>query len=183
MRGSVRANTVFLLLAMAACGRREPRSGQPAELPVNVLADSGRSQRLHVQVPPQPKPKAVVWLVRVSPSRPAPEPALPMPSPEPLESIPDPPRLALDEDLKPPLLRHAGTLRVPGVGSRGAVELDVRVSEEGEVSDALWAGGSGDSSLVAAAVSCALEMRFFPALQAGRPVAVWCRQRFDFGEP
>jgi hypothetical protein len=26
-------------------------------------------------------------------------------------------------------------------------------------------------------------MRFFPALQSGRAVAVWCRQRFDFGRP
>jgi hypothetical protein len=23
-------------------------------------------------------------------------------------------------------------------------------------------------------------MRFHPAVKAGRPVAVWCRQRFDF---
>jgi len=24
-------------------------------------------------------------------------------------------------------------------------------------------------------------MRFYPALRGGRPVAVWCRQRFEFG--
>jgi hypothetical protein len=24
-------------------------------------------------------------------------------------------------------------------------------------------------------------MRFYPARRAGRPVAVWCRERFDFG--
>jgi TonB family protein len=59
------------------------------------------------------------------------------------------------------------------------VDVDVRVAEDGSVSDARWAGG-GDSALAAAAIRCALDMRFFPALQAGRPVAVWCRQRFDF---
>jgi outer membrane biosynthesis protein TonB len=87
----------------------------------------------------------------------------------------------VSEDLKPPLLQKSGTL-IPPPGKRGSVELDVRVTEEGDVSDALWAGGSSDSLLVAAAISCALEMRFYPALQAGRPIAVWCRQRFDFGE-
>jgi hypothetical protein len=33
---------------------------------------------------------------------------------------------------------------------------------------------------VDAARECALAMRFYPALRAGRPTAVWCRQRFDF---
>src|SRR6266545_850269 len=46
--------------------------------------------------------------------------------------------------------------------------------------DAGWAGGSEDPARVAAATACARAMRFYPALRAGRPVAVWCRQRFDF---
>jgi TonB family protein len=60
------------------------------------------------------------------------------------------------------------------------VELDVRIGEDGSVTDALWAGGSADSALTDAATTCALSMRFFPALRAGQPTAVWCRQRFDF---
>ena len=58
---------------------------------------------------------------------------------------------------------------------------DRRVDESGEVTDALWAGGSNDSALVQSATECALRMRFYPALQSGQPVPVWCRQRFDFG--
>jgi hypothetical protein len=54
------------------------------------------------------------------------------------------------------------------------------VDERGDVSDALWAAGSEDTSLVRAAIECALAMRFFPALRGDRAVAVWCRQRYDF---
>jgi hypothetical protein len=49
------------------------------------------------------------------------------------------------------------------------------------VSDALWAEGSQDSTVVEAALACARGMRFYPALRSGRPIAVWCRQRFEFG--
>ena len=70
---------------------------------------------------------------------------------------------------------------LPDHARRAEVELDVRVDESGEVTDALWAEGSADPALVAAATACALGMRFYPALQSGRPIAVWCRQRFDFG--
>jgi TonB family protein len=168
-----------LILAFG-CGRQTPRSGEPAPLAVDVLADSGRSQRLPVRPPPSP-PRAAVWLAQVAPARPRPiEVPLPTPSPDPLTDLPDPPRLEVDEGLKPPLLRHASSLRIPAGARRASVELDVRVTEEGEVSDALWVGGSQDSALVAAAVDCALAMRFFPALLKGRPLAVWCRQRFDF---
>ena len=55
------------------------------------------------------------------------------------------------------------------------------MSESGAVTDALWAGGGTDSALVAAARACALGMSFFPALRGGRPVAVWCRERFEIG--
>ncbi|MGH7730963.1 MAG: energy transducer TonB, partial [Candidatus Eiseniibacteriota bacterium] len=62
-----------------------------------------------------------------------------------------------------------------------SLELDVRVDEQGDVSEVLWAGGTRDPALVRAGIACARAMRFFPAQRAGRPVAVWCRQRFDFG--
>src|SRR5689334_15333872 len=179
MRVGFRIGCAARALAGASCGRPEAHPGRPTPVRVNVMADTGRTERLHVGLP---APQAVVWLARVSPSRSGTlEPPLPVPSPAPIEVNPEPPRLAVDEGLKPPLLRHSGTLRLPPGERRGSVDLDVRVTEEGEVSDALWAGGNDDSLLVAAAISCALEMRFFPALQAGRPVAVWCRQRFDYG--
>jgi len=33
---------------------------------------------------------------------------------------------------------------------------------------------------VFAAERCAWAMEFYPALLGGRPVDVWCRQRFEF---
>ena len=174
----------ILILAIPGCGQeRRPRSEGPTALAVNVMADTGRSERLHIERPPAEAPTPPkVWLAKVSPSRPDPlDPALPVPSPDLIEVAPDPPRLEVDQDLKPPILRRTGNL-IPPIGKKGSVELDVRIDEDGDVSDALWAGGSNDSLLVDAAVSCALEMRFYPALQGSRPIAVWCRQRFDFGE-
>jgi TonB family protein len=178
-----------LLLGLAAgpgCGRSpEPDASdqtRPIALPVEVLADTGHATTLAVKPPAE----ARAWLARVSPSRaPAPSPPLPAAEPEslrfPLEP-PAPPVAVVDEGLKPPLPRNAPPLRLPP-GARGraaSVELEVRVDEWGEVSDAEWAGGSRDSLLTRAAVECALAMRFHPALKGGRPVAVWCRQRFDF---
>ena len=171
-------------LVGAACGRPPAEADRPYALPVDVFADTGRSGPLRVLplAPPREPVRATVWLAHVSPARPtSPEPPTPEAEPETLAvSVSAPPVLAVDEDLKPPLPRSRAPLAVPP-GARGSVELDVRVDEEGGVSDALWAGGSEDPALVRAATRCALEMRFYPALRAGRAVAVWCRQRFDFG--
>jgi hypothetical protein len=155
------------------------------ELPVSVFADTGLVQRLKGAPPGSTSapPPVRVWLAQVRPSRPGPIEA-PLPGLDSTlsdEGWPSPPGLEVDPGLKPPLLRARGTLRVRRSLAPGWVELDVRVAEDGSVSDAMWAGGSDDSALVAAAVSCALEMRFYPALMAGQPVAVWCRQRFDIG--
>jgi hypothetical protein len=159
-------------------------------LPVNVMADTGRGERLPVR-----PPRATVWLARVAPSpattvpsaTPAPsaplaaEVAPPEPAPEaPEAELPAPPTLEVDPGLKPPLLRTPAALEVPAGARRGFVELDVHVDEAGRVSGARWAGGSADSAQVGAATRCALAMVFYPALRGGRPVAVWCRQRFDF---
>ena len=181
-----RLGVVGLLLAASACSREARRERASERLNVDVFADSGRSRRLVVSLPVMPaRPPgsaAAVWLTRVTPSRAAPsEPALPDAGPAAPDSTPPAaPGLAVDPDLKPPILRAPGRLVVPPHGPRAVVELDVRVAEDGSTSDALWAGGSNDSALVAAATECALEMRFFPAMREGRPVAVWCRQRFDF---
>lgn len=175
---SVAALALVLAVApLAACGRTPVAERRSVALSVNVLADTGRAARLHLPPPRAPR----VWLAHVSPSR-APAPAPPLPAPEPgtVPALPSPPELTADEGLKPPVLRRPAPL-TPPAGRAGWVELDVRVDGTGTVSDALWAGGSSDSALLEAARSCALGMRFYPALRAGQPVAVWCRQRFDFG--
>jgi hypothetical protein len=120
----------------------------------------------------------------VTPARQSIEPALPEATPDTLIPEARPTALTIDEGLKPPILRTPGLLRLPPAARSGSsrtrwVDVDVRVDEEGAVSDALWAGGSDDSALVRAATECALSLRFYPALKADRPVAVWCRQRFE----
>jgi hypothetical protein len=170
---------VFATFAVVGCGDDRPAADRPYALPVDVYADTGRGEPLRIAAPAGPPVRASVWLARVSPARAV---ALEVPPPEPADetlalALPAPPALTLDEDLKPPLPRTRTPLAVPA-RARGLVELDVRVDEQ----DAVWAGGSQDLALVRAATDCALGMRFFPALRAGRPVAVWCRQRFDFGD-
>jgi TonB family protein len=165
------------------CSERRGTAEPPRRLPVSVFADTALGERLHIVPPPEPaRPEsAAVWLAHVAPTRPALIAApLPDPSPSAIEDVPpSPPALQVDPGLKPPLLKRPGALHIPPRG-RGFVELDVRVGEDGTVTDAIWAGGSEDSSLTAAATQCALAMEFYPALRAGRPTAVWCRQRFDF---
>ncbi len=171
----------FVLLT-AACS---PEKSSETTLPlhVEVRADTSQMQVLGVTTPPE----AQVWISRVAPSRSAPL-ALELPD-APTDTLvpppPPPPLLDIDDDLKPPILRSGSVLRVPAQYTRGravvSVELDVRVDETGEVTDALWSGGSPDSMLVQVATECAFSMKFYPALQAGQPVPVWCRQRFDFG--
>jgi TonB family protein len=166
----------------AGCGKSPPAAEGPYAIPVDVVADTGRTQPLHVVAPDAPRPRAAVWLARVSPARPA---ALAIPPvdvvSETLAVSPEPPSLAVDEGLKPPIPRTRAPLRVPP-GARGFVELDVQVDESGRVADALWAAGQNDRALVRAAIECARRMEFYPALRAGRPVSVWCRQRFEFSE-
>jgi hypothetical protein len=183
------------LLVLGGCGGEESgtRSRAPAPLPSRVVADSGRSIPLAVFG----SDSARAWMAGVSRREPArARPAsgslarpssLDVPIPEPhsdtLSSEVSPaPSLAMDEDLKPPIPMGSAPLRLPPL-RRGAawVELDVRIDENGGVSDALWADGSADSSIVAATVACALAMRFHPALRHGVPIAVWCRQRFEIG--
>jgi hypothetical protein len=190
--GVVRACLPLALLLAGGCARSpQPTASQrppplvAVPLAVNVYADTGRGGHLEV------RPLAAhVWLAMVTPARAlTPAPALPEALPDSLPPPEDsPPGLAADPGLKPPVLRAPGTLAIPPGwrGPRVSVELDVRVDESGRVSDALPVLASGDSAaigegLVEAARRCALGMRFYPALQGGRPVPVWCRQRFDFG--
>jgi len=184
---------VATILWLPGCGRARPPAGEqtPRALPVSVFADTGRTTTLRVTPPPggarpDSGAHAAVWLARVSPARiepaaePPPEAATDTLAPEPPGAPLPPPSLVVDGSLKPPLPRSQTPLAVPR-GARGSVELDVRVDERGEVSEVRWAGGSRDPALVRAATDCAHGMHFFPAERAGQPVAVWCRQRFDFG--
>jgi len=183
------------LLLLGGCGGEQSgaRSRAPALLPSRVAADSGRSIPLAVFG----SDSARAWMAGVSRREPASvRPAsgslarpstLEIPIPEPrsdtlTSEVSPAPSLAIDEDLKPPIPMGSAPLRLPPM-RRGAawVELDVRIDENGGVSDALWAEGSADSSMVAATVACALAMRFHPALRNGVPIAVWCRQRFEIG--
>jgi hypothetical protein len=190
--GVARACLPLVILFASGCARSpEPAASRPPSrlvtvpLAVNVYADTGRGGHLEVR-----PPAARVWLASIAPARlPAPAPALPEALPDSLPP-PDgpPPGLAVNPGLEPPVLREPGTLTLPPGwrGPRVSVELDVRVDESGRVSDALPVPASGDSAviegrLIEAARRCALAMRFYPALQGGRAVPVWCRQRFDFG--
>jgi hypothetical protein len=190
--GLARVCLPLALLFVGGCARSpEPAVSRPSPpsaavpLAVNVYADTGRGGHLEVR-----PPAARVWLASVTPARlPVPAPALPEARPDSLPPPEDPPPgPAANPGLMPPVLRAPGTLALPP-GWRGppvSVELDVRVDESGRVSDALAARVSDDSAvteagLVEAARRCALGMRFYPAIRGGRAVAVWCRQRFDFG--
>jgi len=168
---------VLLLAAGCARERAEAPPARPVALPVTVLADTGRAPSVPARVPPE----ARVWLASVTPARaPAPSPEVPAPEPDSLPPGGDEgPVLQVDPGLKPPVLRTPGSLLLPAGHAGGRVELDVHVDETGAVDEVAWATGSADTALVGAARRCALGMRFYPALRGGRPVAVWCRQRFD----
>lgn len=149
---------------------------------VDVLADSGRTVTLRVE-----PPRASVWIAGVSERRSAPSPAPtidlppPEPTPAPLPAeLPPPPTLVIESPLVPPVLTGSSPLRVPPGARRAWIELDVYVDAGGSVSEASWAGGSRDPDLLRAAIECAQSMHFRPATRGGQPIAVWCRQRFDF---
>ena len=175
-----------LLLAAFSCSREQAPPRDSGAMRVDVFADTSRSRRLAISPPDTTawsgaRKRASIWMAQVGPAREPTQPPYPDAPPAAIDTaLPAPPMLEVDPDLKPPILRGAARLRIPA-GPRAAwVELDVRVGEDGTTTDALWAGGSSDTALVAAAIECALSMRFFPALREGQPVAVWCRQRFDF---
>lgn len=181
----------LLLGLIAGCGpRAEPRSSGPrahdAEVP-SAASDTGRTLPLPLAL--QGNPAARVWLSRVRRAAPvtiAPGPARPpaVPEPEPAQLPDTGATAAVSDALLPPVLRTPGTLVLPpGAAHRAWVDLDVHVSASGDVDQVRWSGGSGERAQIDAASQCARTMRFFPAEQAGRPVAVWCTQRFEFGPP
>ena len=190
-RGAFRPGACLkaILLTLVAfapgCARERRAASQPLALSVRAAADTGTMDRLEIR-PPRP---ARAWLARVMPAPPGAIRA-PLPDAAPDTVMPESPAAPVLEvvpGLLPPVLRGVASLALPaglpGAHARGFVSvlLDVRVSETGEVTDVLAAGGDADSALAAAASACVQRMRFYPARRAGEPVAVWCRQRFDFG--
>ena len=186
MPALLRAALLALLLGTACAPRTDPAApGAPlSDLPYEVLADSALALRMPA-APWPPGPATLhATLERVAPSR----ARLDLPLPDAPPAIPEGAGadergggLAFDDALQPPIARGATPFVVTGRG-RGWIELDVRVDEEGRVSDAELHGSSGaDSAQVAAAVEAAFAMRFHPALRRGEPVAVWSRQRFELG--
>lgn len=182
MRRAGSAGVVALALGGPACTPRHPGTAQPLALSVQAGADTSRMEHLEIR-PPRP---ARAWIQRVIPSAPGMlAPPLPEAGPDSVPAGPArPPALEVEPGLLPPVLREAAPLILPAgpAASRfAAVELDVRVSETGEVTDVIASEGGADSALVAAASTCVRRMRFYPARRAGEPIAVWCRQRFEFG--
>jgi hypothetical protein len=185
---------VFAGILAAGCGPRERERARTLPLPVQVLADSSSRVRLNAAPPPE----ARIWMARVTdasaprvaPALPAPPhgegPPLPDAAIDTVVSPPEAPALEIAPDLEPPILKRSARLVVPDRwrARRGApisVELDLLIEESGQVTQVEWAGGSVESLLVDAATQSAMQMRFLPALRRGHPVAVWSRQRFDFG--
>lgn len=186
----MRLTRLAWLVLAAGCAPAEPVAQRAAiDLPLAVLADTGAM--LSMPAAPWPASPSVAQaratLTHVAPTRAAIDLELPSADPARPEAANLPEErgggLALDDDLQPPIPRGVTPLRLPAA-RRGWVELDVRVDERGEVSDAeLFAASSDDSAAAATAIQAALTMRFHPALKRGEPVAVWARQRFEFGAP
>lgn len=108
----------------------------------------------------------------VEPPLPGAEPALP-----PESAAPSPHSSTADPSLKPPIPR--GLPLLPEGGRGGRVALDVRVDEQGEVTDAQLVETDADSATVAAAIGAAYSLRFHPAILGEQRVAVWTRQVFQ----
>lgn len=183
---------LLLPLAVGACARpaRDHAQAPPdsstarsialdrPHAPLAPLAGAFRLDRVSVEraaldraapdaAPPR-TPPASVAPATPSPERPVPEPD------EPPAAAPQA-RLGFDERvLQPPIPRGAPAIVTAGRGGR--VTLDVRVDEQGDVSDALLVESDADSVSVNAAIDAASAIRYHPALLGGTPTAVWTRQ-------
>jgi len=182
---------LLLGFGLGACARARhdhastaPDSGAAAaialdrpERPLVPLAGTFRLERVaiersrlqHEASPPQ---------VEVKPAEPQPPPPSAVPA-EPPSSEPSGAAAREERELKPPIPRGEPPKIAAGRG--GHVTLDVRVDENGEVSDALLVEADADSLGVLAAIEAAESVRYHPALLGGRPTAVWTRQVFGVG--
>jgi protein TonB len=94
-----------------------------------------------------------------------------------------PPDSFVPREIEPELIYQAQPeypriARLAGV--EGVVWVKVLVGTDGTVLDARVAKSSGTVSLDEAAIAAAYKNRFSPAIQNGRPVAVWVTYRVEF---
>lgn len=171
-------------LLLGGCGERtaSPESREVGDaLPISVLADSAEGAGLPPARMGSAPDEARLTLVRIAPLRADVRAPLPVPEPAAPEAAePRAPEASRDDELRPPIPRGPAIVRLSG-SRTGWLELDVRVDENGEVTDAIAVSGDADSATVRAATEAALAMRWFPAVRRGQPVPVWCRQRFETG--
>ena len=176
---------LFLVLALGACSRaadEHPRASYDSasaaialdrpERPLVPLAGAFRMEKVSLERAGLDR-TATVPPVAVAPA----QPSLELPIPEPAEP-PAPkasePHATDERTLQPPIAR--GTSVSISGGRGGQVTLDVRVDENGDVSDAMLVASDGDSLAVHAAIEASLAVRYHPALLGGKPTAVWTRQ-------
>lgn len=89
------------------------------------------------------------------------------------------PRLTNPDDFRRALERvYPASLRDAGIGGR--VRLQVYVDASGQALDARIGEGSGYEAFDRAALSLVSAMRFSPAMNRDRPVAVWIELPIDF---
>lgn len=168
-------------LAVSCARRREPVATSAVDGDTAAARAIERDRPERLVLPLAPPGAGRVAYVGVAPARatldlpPAPAdvaepPANALPA---TPALPDSSAL----QLKPPIPR--GSPRTLNGGHGGRVTLDVRVDEDGEVSDVELVETDADSLTVLAATDAARAQRYFPALLGGRHVAVWTRQVFD----
>lgn len=185
----VQAAALALTLVFT-CGCERGRDGLvhrfERAMPIEVRADS--AARLSMPAAPAPgrvlarataPPRASLTLTHVAGSRAALQAALPEPVPAepPVPAPPPDEEVPADDALHAPVPLAPARLHLAGAGA-GVVDIDMHVDESGEVGEVRVAFSVGAAALVSAAIDAASEMRFRPATRRGKPVAVWCRQRF-----
>ena len=181
----------LLAFVCTACAPRHDEAPGARATTVDTLAAQAiaRDARTPIVMPLSP-PGAGQWRVeRVAEAQTALVPEVPIteldslvPMPPPAEPAPPPESeasVSLRDPLrlKPPIPRGAPVL--PHGGRGGRVVLDVRVDEDGLVTDVQPAEGDADAATRAAAVRAAFASRWYPALLGDRRVAVWTRQVFE----
>jgi TonB family protein len=170
---------VLLLPALlCACSRpaeRETKAHEPKPAPEAGAIERDRPQV--VVMPLAPPGTGEVTVARVAPLRAELDVPLPPAEPGDPDSLPRSTPAAGDPALKPPIAR--GLHQILRAGRGGSVTLDVRVDEEGQVSDVEVVTSDADSLTIAAATAAAYATRYHPAMRGESRVAVWCRQVFD----
>ena len=176
---------LLLLLALGACtpaADEHPRASYDSasvaialdrpERPLVPLAGAFRMEKVSLERAGLDR-KPVVPPVAVAPAQPSLELPIPEPAEPPAPKASEP--IATDERMLQPPIARGASVSISG-GRGGQVTLDVRVDENGDVSDAMLVASDADSLAVHAAIEASLALRYHPALLGGKPTAVWTRQ-------